>query len=96
MNRTEVKLDGIWGGDASYPGKPSCTGIEGCLRYHKIKPIRRTRNGESAEGGRSTGSTDDTGPVKPGNRVEGKTLEIKEVIFKKYILCRDPAVKNGR
>ncbi len=22
-NRTEVKLDGIWGGGASYPGKPS-------------------------------------------------------------------------
>ncbi len=41
-------------------------------------------------------NTDDTGPVKPGNRVEGKTLEIREVVFERYILCRDPAVKNGR
>ena len=28
------------------------------------------------EGGRFTGSTDDSGPMKPGNRVEEKTLRI--------------------
>jgi hypothetical protein len=26
-NRTEVKLDGIWGGDTSYPGKPYCSDV---------------------------------------------------------------------
>jgi hypothetical protein len=69
-----VKLDGIQGGDASYPGKPSCTGILCCHGYHKTDPIRRTRKGEGAEGGRSTVITYDSGPMKPGNSVEEKTL----------------------
>jgi len=86
-----VKLDGIWRGDAFYPGKPSCNGAESCRKHHKTKPIRRTRNGEGAKGGRFTGSTDDTGPMKPGNRVEGKSLEIRKVTFKKNIIFRDPA-----
>ena len=30
-----------------------------------------------AEGGRSTGSTHDSGPMKPGNSVEEKTLKIR-------------------
>lgn len=94
MNQTEVKLDGIWGGDASYPGKPSCTGIGSCRQYHKTDPIRRTRNGKGAEGGRFTGSTYNPGPEKPGNRVEDKILEIGKVTFRKDILHRDPAVKK--
>ena len=73
-----MKLDGIWGGAASYPGKPYCTGIESCRRCHKTEPIRRTRSGQGAEGGRSTGSTEDSGPVKPGNSVEGKTMKTRE------------------
>jgi hypothetical protein len=56
-----------------------------CRRYHKTVPIRRTRNGKGAEGGRFTGSTDDTGPKKPGNSVEEKTLEIRKETFKKNI-----------
>jgi hypothetical protein len=79
VNRTEVKLDGIWGGGASYPGKPSCADIESCRRYHKTEPIRRPRSGEGAEGGRSTGSTEDSGPKKPGNRVEEKALKTRKV-----------------
>jgi hypothetical protein len=31
-----------------------------------------------AEGGRFTGSTEDSGPVKPGNSVEDKTLTIRK------------------
>ena len=69
-----MKLDGIWGGDASYPGKPSCAGIYSCQRYYKTKPTRRPRSGEGAEGGRFTDSTNDSEPMKPGNSVEDKTL----------------------
>jgi hypothetical protein len=47
---------------------------ESCRRYHKTEPIRRTRSGEGAEGGRFTGSTEESGPRKPGNRAEDKTL----------------------
>jgi len=41
-----------------------------------IKPDRerRTLSGEGAERGRSTGNTNDSGPMKPGNSVEDKTL----------------------
>jgi len=73
-----VEPDGIWGGGVYYPGKPYCTGAEAVISAIKPKPRRRTRNGEGAEGGRSTGSTCDSGPMKPGNRVEDKTLTIRE------------------
>ena len=33
---------------------------------------------KGAEGGRFTGSTEESGPMKPGNRVEGKTLRTGE------------------
>ena len=33
---------------------------------------------QGTEGGRFTDSTEDPGPKKPGNRVEDKTLEIRE------------------
>ena len=81
-NRTDVKLDGIWGGDASYPGKPSWLGVESCDQRYKTKPNRRTRSGEGAEGGRFTGSTYDSGPRKPGNRVEDKTLTTRKITGK--------------
>ncbi len=72
-----MKLDGIRGGGASYPGKPSCPVVEGCRRRQSAEPRRRSRGGEVAEGGRSAGSTDDSGPMKPGNSVEGKTPTIR-------------------
>ena len=55
-----------------YPGKPSCS----AGRYGRRKPNRKGRSpsGEGAEGGRSADRTDDSGPVKPGNSVEDKTL----------------------
>ena len=41
-----------------------------------IKPNRigEPEAGQGTEGGRFTDSTDDSGPMKPGNSVEGKTL----------------------
>jgi len=75
-----VKPDGIWGGGASYPGKPYWPGVERCERRHKTEPKRRTRSGEGPEGGRFTGSTEDSGPMKPGNSVEEKTLTTREVL----------------
>jgi len=55
-----------------YPGKPSCS----AGWYGRRKPSRKGRppRGEGAEGGRSADRTDDSGPVKPGNSVEDKTL----------------------
>lgn len=43
--------------------------------------LSRLREPEAVKGrgGRFTSSTDDSGPVKPGNRVEGKTLKTGEV-----------------
>ena len=59
---------------------PALAGICSCQGYHKTEPIRRSRSGEGAEGGRSTGSTDDSGPMKPGNRVEDKTLTTRKIL----------------
>ena len=41
-----------------------------------IKPNRigEPEAGQGTEGGRFTGSTDNSGPMKPGNSVEDKTL----------------------
>ena len=46
-----------------------------------IKPTRigEPEAGQGTEGGRFTGSTDDSGPLKPGNRVEGKTLTTRKI-----------------
>ena len=43
-----------------------------------IKPNRigEPEAGQGTEGGRFTGSADDSGPKKPGNRAEDKTLKI--------------------
>jgi hypothetical protein len=75
VNRSVVKWDGIRRGGASYPGKPSCTGA--AAAGDTIKPNRRgePEAGQGAKGGRFADTTDDSGPVKPGNRVEDKTLK---------------------
>ena len=64
----------------SYPVKPFCAGIVCCQRSYKTEPRRRARSGEGPEGGIFTGSTEDSGPMKPGNRVEEKTLTIRKVL----------------
>jgi hypothetical protein len=45
-------------------------------RAIKLRSRGRPRGREGTEGGRFTGSTRDTGPMKPGNGVEDKTLSI--------------------
>ena len=52
-----------------------------------IKPNRigEPEAGQGTEGGRFTGSTDDSGPRKPGNRVEDKTLTIGKTADRKNV-----------
>jgi len=52
--------------------------------------------GLGAEGGRFTGSTDDSGPMKPGNRVEDKTPTTRKMLYRKNAFGREPAVRDGR
>jgi hypothetical protein len=61
----------------------------------KLNRMRRTRSGEGAKGGRFTGSTDDSGPMKPGNRVEDKTLTIRKELDDKESFGREPAACDG-
>jgi len=73
-----MKPDGIWEGGASYPGKPSCTVDDSCRRQQKTEIDEETPKRLGAEGGRSTDSTEDLGPMKLGNNVEEKTLTIRQ------------------
>jgi len=57
------------------PGSPPALEREAVASSIKPTRERRSRNEKGAEGGRSTGSTDDSGPEKPGNSVEEKTLQ---------------------
>ena len=52
-----------------------------------IKPNRigEPEAGQGTEGGRFTGSTKDSGPMKPGNSVEGKTLTIRKTGGRKNV-----------
>ena len=59
----------------SYPGKSSCPDSESFREESSNGPERgETLIGEGTEDGRSAYSTEDSGPEKPGNRVEEKTL----------------------
>ena len=59
-------------------GSPPGLALKAAIDVKKPIPIRRTRSGEGPEGGRFTDSTDDSGPVKPGNSVEVKTLTTRK------------------
>jgi len=59
-------------------GSPPDLASRAAIEAIKPRPIRRSRSGEGSEGGRFTGSTDDSGPGKPGNRAEDKTLKTRE------------------
>ena len=52
-----------------------------------IKPNRigETEAGQGTEGGRFTGSSDNSGPKKPGNGVEDKTLTTGEAEHRKNV-----------
>ena len=62
-----------------------------------IKPNRigEPEAGQGTEGGRFTGRIDDSGPMKPGNSVEDKTLNtrLKGInMLKKKSVCRRLAI----
>ena len=52
-----------------------------------IKPNRigEPEAGQGTEGGRFMDSTEDSGPMKPGNRVEDKTLTTGEAEHRKNV-----------
>ena len=52
-----------------------------------IKPNRigEPEAGQGTEGGRFTDSTDDSGPMKPGNRAEDKTLMTGKTGYRKNV-----------
>ena len=59
----------------SYPGKSCCSGSESFREESSNGPEKgETLIGEGTEDGRSACSTEDSGPEKPGNSVEEKTL----------------------
>lgn len=95
MNRTAVKLDGIQGGDASYPGKPSWAEIKSCRDRIKPNRVGEPEAGQGPEGGRSTGITEDSGPMKPGNSVEGKILTIRKFEATGGLGMENPLLDSG-
>ena len=59
-------------------GSPTCPVIEIATDDRKTDSTRRPQSETRAAGGRFTGSTDESGPMKPGNSVEEKTLRIRK------------------
>ena len=59
-------------------GSPPDLTLKAVRDVRKPIPMRRTRSGKGSEGGRFTDSTDDLGPVKPGNSAEDKTLTTRK------------------
>jgi len=45
-NRPDMKPDGMWGGGASYPGKPSCPVVDVARDDRKTESTRRSRSEE--------------------------------------------------
>ena len=59
----------------SYPGKSSCPDSDRFREESSNGPAEgETLSGKGAEDDRSAYSTEDSGPTKPGNSVEEKTL----------------------
>ncbi len=75
-DRSALKLDGIRGRVCVLPREALLLWRPEGAR----KPIREgcSPSEKGAEGGRSTDSTEDSGPMKPGNSVEEKTLTTGE------------------
>jgi hypothetical protein len=63
-----------------------------------IKPNREgdPEAGLGTEGGRSTRSTEDSGPMTPGNRAEDKTLKTRKRDKRRTVLGREPAACDGQ
>ena len=73
-----MKPDGIQRGSASYPGKGRPVLSSGLPPMTANRPDEEIPKRGGTEGGRFTGSTDESGPMKPGNSVEEKTLRIRK------------------
>ena len=76
-----MKSDGIQGGWCVLPSEALlCWGSK--VVGDPIKPNREgePEAGLGTEGGRSTSSTEDSGPMTPGNRAEDKTLKTRKSI----------------
>lgn len=71
------------------------------LGFHVVRDlIKPNREGDpeaglGAEGGRSARSTDDSGPMKPGNRAEDKTLKTRKRGKRRTVFDREPAACDG-
>ena len=61
-----------------------------------IKPNRigEPEAGQGTEGGRFTGRTDNSGPMKPGNRVEDKTLTTGKTGSRKNVQAGEPIARR--
>jgi len=59
-------------------GSPPVLSLKVAYWRQKTDSTRRPRSEEGQSGGRFTGSTEDSGPMKPGNSVEEKTLMIRK------------------
>ena len=61
-----------------------------------IKPNRigEPEAGQGTEGGRFTDSTEDSGPIKPGNRVEDKTLTTGKTQCRKNVSAGEPIARR--
>jgi hypothetical protein len=75
---------------------PALTPSKAAGGVRKPKPTRRPPSGQGAEGGRSTGSTEDSGPMKPGNSGEGKTLTTRKGREPTKSLDGEPAACDGQ
>ena len=75
-----MKPDGIQRGGVSYPGKARPVLSLTIASDDRRTPFRRgdLQSEAGTAGGRFTGSTDESVPMKPGNRVEEKTLRIRK------------------
>ena len=61
-----------------------------------IKPNRigEPEAGQGTEGGRFTDNTEDSGPMKPGNSVEGKTLTTGKTGRRKNVEAGEPVARR--
>jgi hypothetical protein len=91
---TEPKLDGIWGGSTSYPGKPSCAGIECYQRYPQTEPNSRTRSRAGHRRWQIHGQYWLLRADKANDRVEDKTLTSGKTRGRKNVLAWEPVARR--
>jgi len=62
-------------------GSPTALALNIVIGAIKPNRLGESEAGKGAKGGRFTGSTDDSEPMKPGNSVEDKTLTTGKMII---------------